>query len=143
MKRTSRGFTLIELLVVIAIIGILAGIVIVSLTSAQDRAQRTSTVSTLRSVIPEILVCSTQSGTANVVNSGGTPVAGNPICYSSAVGTEAYTNAPDWPTLTGGWAYGATSGNGGSGSNNYPVTFTATKANQTTITCTVATSVCS
>lgn len=38
-KRNKRGFTLIELLVVIAIIGILASIVLVSVSGAQKRAK--------------------------------------------------------------------------------------------------------
>lgn len=103
LKQNQKGFTLIELLVVIAIIGLLASVVLLSLSSARSKGRDAKRVSEVRSMGSALEIYydsnngypTTASGIGQLVTAGlmqSTPV--NPTPTGSCVTTSyTYTSA--------------------------------------------------
>ena len=102
MKKIQKGFTLIELLVVIAIIGILASVVISSMSSARTKAKNAAFQSEVTSLVPA-LISACDSGDI-VVGDLGSPTT---FTAATAFGTIAQSC-------------------GGSGAGTWSMTFTST-----------------
>lgn len=93
-----KGFTLIELLLVIAIIGILSSIILISLRSSTNKANRSSAMATASALSGEFNICIGDSSDIQIPTN--TKSGGGVICL---VGSSTI----EWPSLvnTGGYCY--------------------------------------
>ncbi len=83
-KNNLRGFTLVELLLVMAIIGILAGVIMIGMSTSRKRAKVTATLKTANNITAELAHCYLNNNNVNVAN------AGDKIC----------SGAGDWPDIS-------------------------------------------
>ncbi len=94
MKNFKKGFTLIELLVVIAIIGVLAAVVLASLSSSNTKGRIAATQKVMLGVRPIASLCVVSD---NLQISA--PTVGSSICTGST---------SKWASLPSGWSYSGT-----------------------------------
>ena len=92
LKISKKAFTLIEILVAIAIVGILAAVVLVSMSSYGKKARASKALASLSSAIPNIISCLGNSGTVK------DPSGGNNIC---SLDSKTSHNYGVWPVVGG------------------------------------------
>jgi prepilin-type N-terminal cleavage/methylation domain-containing protein len=113
----QRGFTLMELLVVIAIIGVLAAVVLASLSTSRSKGVDSNIRANLANatsqaqLFNDLATPNSFEGVCNTVDStaAGRQVAAAERTYRNAVGTYADTTASTWNTAqchdsTSAWA---------------------------------------
>ena len=103
MQLKRQGFTLIELLVVIAIIGILAGMVLVSMSGARERARDAKRQSDMRQLVSAQSMYSSDSTGGTYYEDAAMPTAIG--TYLNPVPADPTTPAPTCPLADGAYGY--------------------------------------
>jgi prepilin-type N-terminal cleavage/methylation domain-containing protein len=103
MKLNKKGFTLIELLVVIAIIGLLAGIVLVSLGGARESAQDARRQTDIRNIGTAMELCYEDSTCGGIGGGGESNAYISQITMPAEIGSHM-PSVPGDPISTGSCA---------------------------------------
>jgi len=93
-RYTVHGFTLIELLVVIAIIGILAGVVVVNVGSAQAKARDAKRISDMKAIQTALEMYYDDNGVYPIY----CPTSGDSYCLATSLSTYLSGFLSTFPT---------------------------------------------
>jgi prepilin-type N-terminal cleavage/methylation domain-containing protein len=128
MYNFKKAFTLIELLLVIAIISILAGVIMVKVSSSSNQSKTVAALQTMRSTLPYATECYMKSANLNT----------NPAPTPSVTTICSITNTtfPDLNTAKTGYSYNLVAPGANYSSTNATIGHTIT-CDAAAATCTV------
>jgi prepilin-type N-terminal cleavage/methylation domain-containing protein len=142
-KFIKSGFTLVEIMIVVGIIGILAGVVLVSSGSGVEKSKKASAMTTMASILPELVTCADDNGFGIKTVA---PTTSAFICCKTAAGSVAACDttgvdnadghSEKWPDINTktGYTYQPPTGSLSAGDYQYTATKTVDSVTET-ITC--------